>query len=164
LRQARDFLDRFRPAGAPGAASRAGIPADRAAERYAELEPVVALLADTHAECGRIVTAARQEAERIMDLARQQVATLAADTQRQAEAVREAAVQQSLTAARTEASTAVEAATARAGRRRTALASSRADQLAALAVELLRALPGADAPSRDAAGPVGPKPSRDGSP
>lgn len=61
--QARDFLDRFRPAGAPGAASRAAVPADRTAELASELVPVLALLAGTDAECDRIITAARRDAE-----------------------------------------------------------------------------------------------------
>src|SRR5512135_1507062 len=49
----RDFLARFRPAGTPGAA-RAGVPADRPAELEAEVGPVLALLAGTDAECGRL--------------------------------------------------------------------------------------------------------------
>ena len=36
----RDFVRRFRPAGAPGAAAPAGVPADRGAEQAAELAPV----------------------------------------------------------------------------------------------------------------------------
>jgi hypothetical protein len=40
-----DFLRRFRPAGTPEAAARAGVPVDRAAEAAGELEPVLALLA-----------------------------------------------------------------------------------------------------------------------
>jgi hypothetical protein len=50
LPQARDFLNRFRPAGAPGAASRVAVPADRTAELASELVPVLALLAGTDAE------------------------------------------------------------------------------------------------------------------
>jgi hypothetical protein len=46
----RDFLSRFRPAGAPGAAL-AGVPADRRRELEAEVGPVLALLAGTQAEC-----------------------------------------------------------------------------------------------------------------
>jgi hypothetical protein len=41
----RDWLDRFRPAGAPGAATAAGVPVDRRAAALAELEPVFAALA-----------------------------------------------------------------------------------------------------------------------
>jgi hypothetical protein len=65
LPQLGDFLNRFRPAGAPGAASRIGVPADRAAELSAELEPVLAMLAATEAECSRLVTQAEQQTGRI---------------------------------------------------------------------------------------------------
>ena len=50
----RDVLYRFRPAGAPGAASSAGVPVDRSADLAAELEPVFALLADTEQEVCRL--------------------------------------------------------------------------------------------------------------
>ena len=53
LSQVRDFLDRFRPAGVPGTASRAGVPADLAGEPAGELQTVLALLVGTDAECGR---------------------------------------------------------------------------------------------------------------
>lgn len=45
----RDFLERFRPAGAPGPAA-AAVPADRPAELAAELEAVFALLNEAEAE------------------------------------------------------------------------------------------------------------------
>ena len=51
----RDVLLRFRPSGAPGAATAAGVPVDRANEVAAELEPVFELLADTERECTRIL-------------------------------------------------------------------------------------------------------------
>lgn len=41
----RGFLDRFRASGTPGAAAGAGVPADRVAERDAELAPVFERLA-----------------------------------------------------------------------------------------------------------------------
>jgi hypothetical protein len=60
----RDVLHRFRPSGSPGAATAAGVPADRAGELAAELEPVFALLADTERECANILENAREgEAE-----------------------------------------------------------------------------------------------------
>ena len=46
MARARDFLEWFRPSGTPGAAARPGVPADRLAERSAELESLLALLAD----------------------------------------------------------------------------------------------------------------------
>ena len=140
--QARDFLDRFRPAGAPGAASRAGVPANRAAELSAELEPTLALLTGTHTECDRIIGTARRDAGRIADDAREQAAAIAADAQDRARAAREGAVEQALAAARAEASAAMTAAQTHASRRRAAFDSSQADQLAAMAVDMLRAVPG----------------------
>ena len=68
--QLRDFFSRFRPAGAPGAAARAGVPADRLREREAEVGPVLALLDSTEAECERIVGQARRDAGVIMADAR----------------------------------------------------------------------------------------------
>ncbi|HEX6919181.1 MAG TPA: hypothetical protein VF314_03025 [Actinomycetes bacterium] len=51
----REFLERFRPVGTPGAAAAGeGVPADRRAELAAELEPVLALLADTQREAARL--------------------------------------------------------------------------------------------------------------
>ena len=40
-----DLLYRFRPSGAPGAATQAGVPADRARDLAEELEPVFASVA-----------------------------------------------------------------------------------------------------------------------
>ena len=50
----RELLNRFRPAGAPGAASGAGVPVDRRAGVEAELEPVFAALEETQRECARL--------------------------------------------------------------------------------------------------------------
>ncbi|MET7425935.1 hypothetical protein [Dactylosporangium sp. NPDC005555] len=58
----RDLLQRFRPAGAPGAAMPAAVPADRGAEAAAELRVVFAALDDTHAEAARIAARAITEA------------------------------------------------------------------------------------------------------
>ncbi|QBJ96278.1 hypothetical protein ERC79_10095 [Rhodococcus sp. ABRD24] len=58
--RSRDLLQRFRPVGTPGAAAVTGVPADRVAELSAELEPILALLAETTDEAQRI----RDDAER----------------------------------------------------------------------------------------------------
>jgi hypothetical protein len=58
----RTFLDRFRPAGAPGAATGAGVPSDRVARVARELAPVFDALAPTMAECDRLRRNARSEA------------------------------------------------------------------------------------------------------
>lgn len=50
----RDFLDRFRPAGAPGAAGVAGIPADRRAGAEQELAPLFAALAGVERDCAEM--------------------------------------------------------------------------------------------------------------
>lgn len=62
--RSRDVLARFRPAGTPGAPAAAGVPADRVAERSAELEPVLARISDTQAEAARLLEQARAEADR----------------------------------------------------------------------------------------------------
>ena len=62
----RDFLSRFRPAGAPGAGP-AAVPADRRRELESELGPVLMLLDAPSAECSEIVS--RSTARRRADLA-----------------------------------------------------------------------------------------------
>lgn len=57
----RDVLQRFRPSGAPGAATAPGVPVDRATELAAELEPLLALLVETDRECADILERARGE-------------------------------------------------------------------------------------------------------
>jgi hypothetical protein len=61
----RDLLYRFRPSGAPGAATAAGVPADRALEQAVELEPVFGSLSQTQHDCAEIVRWALREAEAI---------------------------------------------------------------------------------------------------
>ncbi len=50
----RDLLNRFRPAGAPGAATAVGVPGDRRDSVVAELEPVFAHLADVVRHCDEL--------------------------------------------------------------------------------------------------------------
>ena len=134
----RDFLSRFRPAGAPGAA-RAGVPADRSRELEAELSPVLALLAGTDAECGQLIERARRDAARITDQARAQAAAIAAAAGRRAEAAREEAARQAMASAREEAATVVRDAERQAARTRE-LASQRMPALVSLAVDTIRRL------------------------
>jgi hypothetical protein len=61
----RDLLYRFRPAGGPGSATPAGVPADRARDLATELEPVFAALAPTVARCRELVEEGRREADGI---------------------------------------------------------------------------------------------------
>lgn len=58
-----DVLQRFRPAGAPGAAAAAGVPVDRVAEVEAELAPVFLLLEEVERACARIREQGATEAE-----------------------------------------------------------------------------------------------------
>jgi len=84
----RDLLERFRPAGAPGAATPAGVPSDRKAALSDELAPVLALLADTEQECARIRREGDDLARRVRaDAAARAAATLSAGHDR-AEATR----------------------------------------------------------------------------
>lgn len=84
----RDLLERFRPAGAPGAATPAGVPSDRATALSDELGPVLALLADTEQECARIRREGEDLATRVRtDAAARSAAAVAAGRDR-AEAAR----------------------------------------------------------------------------
>ncbi|MHB8275330.1 MAG: hypothetical protein ACYDC9_11300, partial [Dermatophilaceae bacterium] len=90
----RDVLHSFRPAGAPGAAGAAGVPADRGADIAAELEPVFAQLARTEHECVDIAVRAGQTAAKVRaGEAERARATLAAARERM-DAERAAAVAQ----------------------------------------------------------------------
>ena len=99
----RDFLTRFRPAGSPGAAARAGVPADRSGELESEVAPVLALLDDTQAERERLITQAHGEAEQIVAAARSAASVISADAAQRAETLREQAARQVMTAARRQA-------------------------------------------------------------
>lgn len=87
----RDFLERLRPSGTPGAPSVAGVPADRLAERSTELEAVFAVLEEVQAEVGRIGSGADLEARRRLEEAREQADAILAEARRLAEAERAAA-------------------------------------------------------------------------
>jgi cell division septum initiation protein DivIVA len=86
--QWRNVLDRFRPAGTPGAAGRPGIPADRSADAAAELTPVLALLDDAQDEAARTRRAATGQAEEIRRAAQRQAAEIVAKARDDAVTVR----------------------------------------------------------------------------
>ena len=98
----RDYLDRFRPAGAPGAGG-TGVPADRSRELETELTTVLALLDGVHAECAGVVAQARRDAERIVAAARDEAAAVADGAYRHARVARDEAAREVLAAAQTEA-------------------------------------------------------------
>ena len=137
--QLRDFHDRFRPAGAPGAAARAAVPVDRRGELEAELGPVLALLDSVDAECARVVAQARHEAAQITAAAREEAAAQLRDADRRAAAARTGAMQESQAAARAEAAGAVVRAR-REARQVRELAGQRTPALVSRAVNLVRAL------------------------
>lgn len=142
MTQTRDFLERFRPAGAPGAAARAGVPADRVRELAAEVEPVLALLDDVHAECEQIIARAQQEADQIAASAQAEVARIGRDAERRARTAREDARSEVLAQARAEAQQAAAGAGRQAlGVRR--LAKRRMPDLVAAAVAMVRDGPAA---------------------
>lgn len=137
--QIRDLLERFRPAGAPGAAARAGVPADRSHELADELAPVLTLLDRTDAECGRIIAGAHHQAQRITTAARVQATAIAEDADKRAGAARDEAVRHALVAARADTARTV----AEAERQAVAtgeLAARRVPVLADYAVSLIRQL------------------------
>ena len=140
----RDFLTRFRPAGSPGAAERAGVPADHAGELESEVAPVLALLADIEAERGRLITQARRDAEQIVTDAQSAAAAIAADAAQHAEAVREQAARRVMTAAREQAAWTVSEARQQAAQTRE-LARQRMPALVSRVVGMIRQL-GAEDP------------------
>jgi vacuolar-type H+-ATPase subunit H len=89
-----------------------GVPADRAAELAAEVMPVLALLDETHAECERIIAAARQDADRITAQARAEAAGITQAASQNARVARDEAAAEVLDQARAE----VQEAAAEAGR------------------------------------------------
>ena len=84
----RDFLERFRPVGAPGAPAARGVPADRVAELAAELAPVLALLDPVQAQADAVLEDARAEAERRRNAARSVAEREVATARRRAESER----------------------------------------------------------------------------
>jgi vacuolar-type H+-ATPase subunit H len=105
----RDLLDRFRPAGAPGAASATGVPADRRADLDAELEPVFAALAPVEAECDRAVHDAERDAARTAAWARSRAAALVAAAEEAVSAERAGAAARAAAHGRDEADRVAEA-------------------------------------------------------
>jgi vacuolar-type H+-ATPase subunit H len=118
----RDFLSRFRPAGAPGA-GRAAVPADRRRQLESELGPVLMLLDGPGTEHSDIVAAARRDAEQILRLARSEADGIRAAAQQRGAASVVELVQEEAAAARAEA-----AAIASAGAAEAAAITERARQ------------------------------------
>ncbi|MER6086376.1 hypothetical protein, partial [Streptomyces sp. NPDC001833] len=79
----RDFLERFRPTGTPGAAV-TGVPPDREAERAAELAPALARLTAVQQEADRIRAAGEEAAGTIRRAAGREAAGIVAAAREQA--------------------------------------------------------------------------------
>jgi vacuolar-type H+-ATPase subunit E/Vma4 len=133
----RDFLSRFRPAGAPGAAARVPVPIDRGRELEAEVGPVLALLDGTRDECEQIVLQARSDAGAVMAAARAEAAAIEAAGDRRAQAARDEAARRLADAAAADVAAMIAEAQQQAGRIRT-LAGQRMPALVSAAVEDLR--------------------------
>ncbi len=69
-----NFLERFRPLGAPGAAVSSGSPASDVPDPATELAPVFAALAPTIEQCDSIVADARRRADNEVAGARERAA------------------------------------------------------------------------------------------
>src|SRR5690348_14286797 len=94
----RDWLDRFRPAGAPGSPALPGVPSDaRPAET--ELRPVFALLETTSQECARLRTEAERQAAHGREDASREAGRIVAEARRDAPAVRAEAQARFMTSA-----------------------------------------------------------------
>jgi cell division septum initiation protein DivIVA len=137
--QLRDFLTRFRPAGSPGAAERAGVPADRPSELESEVGPVLALLADIEAERERLITQARRDAEQIVAAAQSAAGAVAADAAQRARTMREQAARQVMITTREQAARTVEDARQQAAQTRE-LARQRMPALVSRVVGTIRQL------------------------
>ncbi len=87
----RDLLYRFRPAGTPGPASAAAVPADRAADRESELAPVLELLSGTEEQCAALREQSLRDAETRRDTARATADRRVAEAEARAPAERAAA-------------------------------------------------------------------------
>lgn len=89
----RELLQRFRPTGAPGAAARTGVPADRPTELAAELAGVLDSLDPVQEECRTIRDRARRDADRTVREAHERAAALVAEARSHADAERAAAAE-----------------------------------------------------------------------
>jgi len=87
-----DLLHRFLPAGSPGAAGVAGVPADRVADEAAELAPLFSHLAGTETRCHEILKQAERDVAAARQRATDQANTIVATAQQHAASERAAAM------------------------------------------------------------------------
>lgn len=136
-----DLLNRFRPVGPPGSASRAGIPADRAAQLAAELDPVLSMLAATRAQCAALVGEAERRAVQLRGDANAQAAAIAAESADRVVAASVAAADTVIAAAHAE-SARIEQAAVQHVRARPELTEAEVQALVGLAVSVVKSAPG----------------------
>ena len=84
----REFLERLRPSGTPGAPSAAGVPVDRVAEVAAELEPVFTALDEIQARATRMRDEARAAAAERRERGREQARSILDEASRRSGAER----------------------------------------------------------------------------
>jgi len=116
----RDLLDRFRPAGPPGAASSVAVPADRRADAEQELAGVFAALADVERQCAQVRADAEHDAARRKAQSQRMTAAIVARARTQATAERAAAAAAEVRAAQEEAARILQEAQQSAARARSA--------------------------------------------
>lgn len=138
----RDFLSRFRPAGAPGA-GRAAVPADRRRQLESELGPVLALLDAPNAECYGIIAAVQRDAGQIIEDARSDADAIRSAGRERAAGLTGDLVEQALAAAQAEAGAIITAGASDAAAIRERV-RERVPALAGRAVRLIRDLAGPD--------------------
>jgi vacuolar-type H+-ATPase subunit H len=156
MASARDLLQRFRPAGTPGAAAPAGVPYDRGAALEDELRPVLAMLSPTEERCAAQVREAHAHAEQIRADASVRGAALLAQARLRAEDARTEAAEELQHRNDEEAAAEVERAARTAGEVR-ARARHRLPELTARVLAATRAAMAASEPDRP--GSPGPSPA-----
>ncbi|WP_228000277.1 hypothetical protein [Nocardia australiensis] len=92
MRPWRDFLERFRPTGTPGAAALRGVPADRAGDAESELGLLLALLDDARTQAEQIRADAVERARGIRARARGRAEEMVLSARQHTESARAEAV------------------------------------------------------------------------
>jgi hypothetical protein len=149
---ARDLLHRFRPAGAPGAASATGVPADRGADLEAELQPLFAGLTVTERECALILQKARAAADQVRAGAAERAMALVAEARERVDGERAAVAAQARRRGEEESASILATASDAAAQMRRLAGERLPSQIVAL-VAAVQALVDGSGPARPGAGP-----------
>ena len=159
----RDFLTRFRPAGAPGRAAPGGVPVDRSAELAAELEPPLELMEQAEAEARALRERAAEEADALRRQAYRRAEEMVRQARARAPGVQRRTAEEIVRAAERQAAELVEAAGQEAAEVRRA-AGARMGTVADRAVALVLEDTGlaATGGTEDGPFPTGPPDAHDG--